>query len=181
MDARTPDILKRLMAENGINQQELAKKAGVSKPTIGRILRGEVSNPVSLTAIANALEVPIGVLHGETQLATYTLDNAPVCVDSYYIEIPGQDMHLEFIPHDTVLFEVIPWDSESKDVIRALFRITGQKKALVVVVSEVGDDLHLFPAQLISSGRSDIQFSSDDGQILGAISDVVSLSDHFRR
>ena len=52
--------LKRLMAERGLTQQQLARKLGVSQPTVSAILKGEHKpQPKTLKRLATAMDCSI--------------------------------------------------------------------------------------------------------------------------
>lgn len=69
------DNIKRIRKEAGLNQQELADRAGISKSQIWRLEKGEQKNPTleTLIPIATALGVSLDeiVFGEESKNATY--------------------------------------------------------------------------------------------------------------
>lgn len=52
--------VERLRAERDISQTELALKAGISQPTLSRIIKGKINAKLgTLTLVALALDVPV--------------------------------------------------------------------------------------------------------------------------
>lgn len=61
--------IRRLLAERGMTQGELAEAVGISRQQVSNIINGHVSSFSSrLPAIAEALSVPVGDLFSEGQL-----------------------------------------------------------------------------------------------------------------
>lgn len=56
--------LRRIRLEKGISQEELAHKAGLTLPQVGRFERGEINSGLSiLSYLANALQIePVELL-----------------------------------------------------------------------------------------------------------------------
>ena len=67
MDKIWIDILKTLMENAGDNEYSLADKAGISQPTINRILKGKHGEPKlsTLKKFADAYQIKISQLTGE--------------------------------------------------------------------------------------------------------------------
>lgn len=61
--------IRRLLAERGMTQGELAEVVGISRQQVSNIINGHVSSFSSrLPAIAEALSVPVGDLFSEGEL-----------------------------------------------------------------------------------------------------------------
>lgn len=64
-----PDTLSRLRSERSLTQEELARKAGITKNTISNLENGHGQPRMgTIAAIAAALEVPLAELIGETPI-----------------------------------------------------------------------------------------------------------------
>ena len=61
------DKLARLKAERGLTTEALSARAGVPRGTLNKLLNGETRNPTigTLSALADALDCPVGYLSGE--------------------------------------------------------------------------------------------------------------------
>jgi SOS-response transcriptional repressor LexA len=62
MSSEVGNNIKKFRIEANLSKGALARKAGVTPPTIGRIEAGAETTPKTLHAIAKALKVPVGVL-----------------------------------------------------------------------------------------------------------------------
>jgi len=67
-------VLKKLMADHGVTQTELARRTGVPQPSINRFIRGKTKSPsYSTTAkLAKFFNVSVDYLHGAG-----TVDDVP--------------------------------------------------------------------------------------------------------
>jgi transcriptional regulator with XRE-family HTH domain len=60
------DCVRTLRLDQGLSQDQLAARAGLSEPTVGQMERGiQAANVVNLWRVAEALRVPLAVLVDE--------------------------------------------------------------------------------------------------------------------
>jgi transcriptional regulator with XRE-family HTH domain len=60
------DCVRALRLDQGLSQEQLAARAGLSEPSVGQMERGiHAANVVSLRRVAEALRVPLAVLVDE--------------------------------------------------------------------------------------------------------------------
>ena len=97
-------VLKQLRTSAGMTQEELAKRLGVSRSTIGMYESGSRKpDPDALEAIADLFNVDIDYLLGRTQKTTLLPESA----GKYYLDPESRDL-AEFLhknPKYKVLFD----------------------------------------------------------------------------
>jgi transcriptional regulator with XRE-family HTH domain len=65
------ECVRALRLDQGLSQEKLAAKAGLSEPSVGQMERGtQAANVVNLWRVAEALRVPLAVLVDEATDAT---------------------------------------------------------------------------------------------------------------
>lgn len=62
-----PIPIKVAMVRQGINGEQLAEKAGVSRPTVSRILNGKQVLPKKLDMVLGALGLTMADVYGEEE------------------------------------------------------------------------------------------------------------------
>ena len=177
------------MEQKGLNVPQLQRASGVGTTTIRKILSGETPKPNTRTQdlLADALGVPPSALAGDRyHLPEYTLSDCPVCSEGAY----QLNLNSSLIPGLLTqavecAVEIVPWDEDAKAHAGwALFRRTGEKKAIVARVFEDGDSLILASAalQIGSTHPASVELVDGvNGQILGAIFDLIDSADFFHR
>lgn len=170
--------------EIGMSVTALEDKSGVSRSAIYRIFDGTTAESRKIKVLAEALDYPISELFDEPPvepvLDEYTLDDAPVCVEDYHLKLESAEaLQLPQIPYTPVTCLIVPWDLEAQEnAVRAVYRLKSHNRAMIVEVLEVGDD-RVFRSAAVP--QSELLQSGEQGQILGAIADLVSAERLFRR
>ena len=174
--------IERIRTQQGLTTKELIEKSNVGKSTLNRILRGAIKEPRVLPRIAEALDCHVGDLYSDA-VSTYNLKDAPVCEDVYWLELPdSRQLGIRDFPEGPVTVEVVPYSSAPENLpIRLVYRFHGQDLALVVEVIQVGENDYLHPVGAAGSLPPELQPTTENGHVLGAIFDVVSLSHLFHR
>lgn len=68
--SKLAQILKLLMAEQGLSESELARRTGIGQPVVHRMASGETDNPkvATLSPVANYFALSISQLIGDEAL-----------------------------------------------------------------------------------------------------------------